>query len=67
MPSSIRFTYFDGRGHGERIRYALAAADLDYEEHLLRERGDLDSVRDKCLFRQVPLLEIDDEEPKQNR
>lgn len=63
MPSSIRFTYFDGRGHGERIRYALAAADLDYEEHLLRERGDLDSVRDKCLFRQVPLLEIDDEEP----
>jgi glutathione S-transferase len=59
----IRFTYFDGRGHGERIRYALAAAGLEYEETLLRVRGDLDAVRDKCLFRQVPLLEIDEEEP----
>jgi glutathione S-transferase len=59
----IKFTYFDGRGHGERIRYALAAAGLDYEEQFLRVRGDLDAVRDKCLFRQVPLLEIDDEEP----
>jgi glutathione S-transferase len=52
------FTYFDGRGHGERVRYALAAADVPYRENLLRRPGDVDAVRPRCAFGQVPLLEM---------
>jgi glutathione S-transferase len=51
-------TYFDGRGHGERVRYALAAAGMPYTEVLLKNRGDMDAVRARCLFGQVPLLDI---------
>lgn len=61
LPKMPRATlhYFDGRGHGERVRYALAAADIDFEENFLRAPGDVDAVRSRCLFGQVPLLEID--------
>jgi glutathione S-transferase len=55
---SARLTYFDGRGHGERVRYALAAADIPFTESLLTQRGDMDAVRTQCLFGQVPLLDI---------
>jgi glutathione S-transferase len=52
------FSYFDGRGHGERVRYALAAADVPYRENLLRRPGDVDAVRPRCAYGQVPLLEM---------
>jgi len=52
------FTYFDGRGHGERVRYALAASGIPWRERLLREPGDVDAVRGRCAFGQVPLLEM---------
>ena len=50
--------YFDGRGHGERVRYALAAGGVAYRENLLRARGDVDAVRSRCAYGQVPLLEM---------
>lgn len=54
------FTYFAGRGLGERIRYMLWECQIEYKERTLtkellaelRAKGDL-------LFQQVPLLEID--------
>ncbi len=54
-------TYFNGRGNGERVRYALAAAGIEYEEKYLVEPGSLDDLRStgKLEFGQVPLLEID--------
>ena len=52
------FTYFDGRGHGERVRYALAAGGVPYVENLLRAPGDVDAVRERCAYGQVPLLEM---------
>ena len=55
---NAKLTYFDGRGHGERVRYALAAAGIPYSESLLVKKGDMDAVRGQCLFGQVPLLEI---------
>jgi glutathione S-transferase len=51
-------SYFDGRGHGERVRYALAASGIAWRENLLREPGDVDAVRGRCAFGQVPLLEM---------
>ena len=51
------FTYFDGRGHGERVRYALAAAGFDFTETLLKTPQDFDTAKPRCLFQQVPLLE----------
>jgi glutathione S-transferase len=57
-PMAATLSYFNGRGHGERVRYALAAAGIPFSETLLTKRGDMDSVRPKCLFGQVPLLEI---------
>ena len=59
--STPRVTYFDGRGHGERVRYALAAAGVEWTENTLRAPGDVDDIRELCLFGQVPLLEIDGE------
>ena len=56
--SSAHLTYFNGRGHGERVRYALAAAGVPFTESLLTQRGDMAAVREKCLFGQVPLLEL---------
>ena len=56
---SATLTYFNGRGHGERIRYALAAAGIPFTEACLSQRGDMDAVRPRCLFGQVPLLDID--------
>ena len=53
------FTYFKGRGHGERVRYALAAAGIEYTETFLVSPGDMDAIRPKCLLNQCPLLEID--------
>ena len=32
---STVLTYFDGRGHGERVRYALAAPGVEWSEWLL--------------------------------
>ena len=57
----VVFTYFRGRGHGERVRYALAAADIEYEERFLKDPGALDDVRAEgtLAFGQVPLLQID--------
>ncbi len=51
--------YFNVRGHGQRVRYALAGAGLDYEEAVLTQPGAMDEIRPECLFAQVPLLEID--------
>ena len=45
-------TYFNGRGHGERVRYAMMAAGISWREVNIKAVGDLDKVRDKCLFRQ---------------
>ena len=53
-----QLTYFEGRGHGERVRYALAAAGIPFTEAFLARRGDMDAVRARCLFGQVPLLEL---------
>ena len=50
--------YFDGRGHGERVRYALAAGGVAFRENLLTKRGDCGVVRPLCTFGQVPLLEM---------
>lgn len=50
--------YFDGRGHGERVRYALAAGGVRWRERALRAPGDVDAVRARCAFGQVPLLEM---------
>ena len=62
MPDSpvAVLSYFDGRGHGERVRYALAAGGVAYRENLLVKRGDVDAVRPRCAFGQVPLLEMPD-------
>ncbi|CAG5126737.1 unnamed protein product [Candidula unifasciata] len=53
--------YFDGRGRGEIVRLALAAADIPFEEELLRKRDDFLKLVDegRLLFHQIPLLEID--------
>ena len=45
MQTSAKLTYFDGRGHGERVRYALAAAGIPFTESTLVKRGDMDTVR----------------------
>ena len=56
MPANL--TYFDGRGHGERVRYALAAAQLPYTETLLKSSpAEFAACAPRCLFGQVPLLE----------
>ena len=56
MPATL--TYFDGRGHGERVRYALAAAQIPYTESLLKTSpSEFAAVSPRCLFNQVPLLE----------
>ena len=58
-PDSVAvLTYFDGRGHGERVRYALAAGGVPYRESLLTKSGDVDAVRARCAYGQVPLLEM---------
>jgi glutathione S-transferase len=57
--ATAHFTYFKGRGHGERVRIALAAANIQYTETFLTAPGDMDAIRSKCLFNQCPLLEID--------
>lgn len=60
MPAAdCQLTYFNGRGHGQRVRYALASSGLTWNEVLLQEKGDMDRVRSQCTFGQVPLLEID--------
>ena len=59
MSGVASFTYFKGRGHGERVRYALAAAGIDYNESFLLAPGDMDAIRPNCMFNQCPLLEID--------
>lgn len=51
--------YFNVRGHGQRVRYALAGAGLDWEEVSLTQPGSMDAVRPELLFNQVPLVEID--------
>lgn len=58
-PAPAHFTYFNGRGHGERVRYALAAANVAYTESFLVNPGEMDAIRPRCLFSQCPLLEID--------
>ena len=60
-PPGCIFTYFAGRGMGERVRYALAAGGIEYSEVYLRLPGALDDLRATgvLLFNQVPLLEID--------
>lgn len=55
----VRLTYYNGRGHGERVRYALAAANVPYTESFLTRPGDVDAVCSKCLFGQAPLFESD--------
>jgi glutathione S-transferase len=52
-------SYFNVRGHGQRVRYALAGAGLDWEEVLLTQLGAMEAVKPECLFTQVPLLEMD--------
>lgn len=55
------FVYVDGRGNGERVRFVLAGANIDYEESNLttkQERLDLVSSG-RLLTDQVPLLTID--------
>jgi glutathione S-transferase len=49
-------TYYAGRGHGERVRYALAAAAVPYSESYLQRAGDLDALCLRCLFGQAPLF-----------
>lgn len=56
---AVHFTYFKGRGHGERIRYALAASNIHYTETFLCNPGDMEGIRPLCMFKQCPLLEID--------
>jgi glutathione S-transferase len=57
--ATAHFTYFKGRGHGERVRYALAAAGVEYTEAFLVSPGDMDAIRGRCLLGQCPLLEVD--------
>lgn len=56
--SNAVFTYFRGRGHGERVRVALSAAGIKYVEKYLVAPGDMDAVRPRCMLGQVPLLEM---------
>lgn len=60
--SKVVLTYWDGRGNGQRVRYALAAAGIhDYEEKYLDKLHALDHLKATGVldFGQVPLLEID--------
>jgi len=55
------FWYVDGRGNGERIRFVLAGAKVEYEEKFITTKQDLQDLvaSGKLLTDQVPLLEID--------
>eukprot|EP01115_Flamella_aegyptia_P005627 TRINITY_DN2352_c0_g1_i1.p1 TRINITY_DN2352_c0_g1~~TRINITY_DN2352_c0_g1_i1.p1 ORF type:complete len:197 (+),score=77.92 TRINITY_DN2352_c0_g1_i1:69-659(+) len=54
--SNTRLTYFNGKGRAEPIRVLLAELGIDYHDNRV---DDISSVKDKCAFGQVPLLEID--------
>uniref|UniRef100_A0A0B7BHZ4 Uncharacterized protein n=1 Tax=Arion vulgaris TaxID=1028688 RepID=A0A0B7BHZ4_9EUPU len=59
-----RLYYFDGRGRGEIVRLALAAASIPFVEELITEREPYLKLVNggKLLFDQLPLLEIDGKE-----
>ncbi|KAL8191432.1 UNVERIFIED_CONTAM: hypothetical protein K2H54_073686 [Gekko kuhli] len=61
MAGKPRLHYFNGRGRMESIRWLLAAAGVEFEEELMKEKADLEKLRKdgSLLFQQVPMVEID--------
>lgn len=57
--ATVRLHYFKGRGLGEAVRFALAAAGVEWEDCFVRERADMEALlaSKKLLFEQLPLLE----------
>lgn len=55
------FVYVDGRGNGERVRFVLAGANVDYEEKNLTTKEERLALVEsgKLITDQVPLLSID--------
>jgi len=59
---AVTFTYVNGRGNGERVRFVLAGAGIDFKEHNLtirQEREDL-IANGRAFAGLLPLLTIDD-------
>jgi len=50
------FTYFSGRGLGEFCRLVMVEGGVDYDDV---RKEDIKSVKDSCVFGQVPLYEED--------
>lgn len=59
MTSKAEFVYFDGRGRGEIVRLALAAAGIEFTEKHLVTREQFLALEPDLLYNQVPLLRID--------
>ncbi|XP_034465536.1 glutathione S-transferase A4-like isoform X2 [Hippoglossus hippoglossus] len=59
MAGKVVLTYFDGRGKMESIRWLLAAAEVEFEEVLLKTREQYEKLVSDLMYQQVPLVEID--------
>uniref|UniRef100_A0A8C6X9U6 glutathione transferase n=1 Tax=Naja naja TaxID=35670 RepID=A0A8C6X9U6_NAJNA len=61
MSEKPKLTYFNGRGRMESIRWLLAASGVEFEEHFLETKEDLEKLRSDgwLLFQQVPMVEMD--------
>ncbi|XP_040839472.1 glutathione S-transferase Yc-like [Ochotona curzoniae] len=61
MAGKPKLHYFNARGRMESIRWLLAAAGVEFEEILMKTKGDLEKLRSDGLlmFQQVPMVEID--------
>ena len=54
-------TYVNGRGLGERIRFVLYAAGIEFNEVFIQSKSEFESLKNsgKLIFGQLPILEID--------
>lgn len=61
MSDKPTLVYVDGRGNGERVRFVLAGANIDFDESNLTTKSErLELVQSgKLLTDQVPLLNLD--------
>ncbi|KAF4693855.1 Glutathione S-transferase A4 [Perkinsus olseni] len=55
--SMYKLHYFNGRGRGERVRFALGLAGVDYQEEFIRTRKDMLDLMPKLRYGQLPMLE----------
>lgn len=61
MQQPTTFTYVNGRGNGERVRFVLAGASVDFTEHNITTREERDALiaNGRAVAGLLPILTID--------